>query len=142
MKEYTIGEIVINLATIIDTLSTISSNLTLFGGSMPPYARLRIETEEQELKEMLKTWSERLEKARSNEGERMNDTQTRPMKDPDPNVSAVVQKLFSRSRVGLEKYGCSTDAAGLSKMEWLQHLQEELMDACVYIETLLKGGDA
>jgi hypothetical protein len=75
-------------------------------------------------------------------GVTVNDTQTSPEKDPDPNVSAVVQKLFYRSRVGLEKYGCSTDAAGLSKMEWLQHLQEELMDACVYIETLLRKEDA
>ena len=28
------------------------------------------------------------------------------------------------------------DRTDLSTMEWLQHLQEELMDACVYVEKL------
>ena len=36
----------------------------------------------------------------------------------------------------MRKYGVNTDRTDLSTMEWLQHLQEELMDACVYVEKL------
>ena len=34
------------------------------------------------------------------------------------------------------KYGTNTDRPDLSTLEWLQHLQEELMDGAVYIERL------
>ena len=34
------------------------------------------------------------------------------------------------------KYGVNTMRDDLSVLEWLQHLQEELMDGCVYIEKL------
>ena len=54
----------------------------------------------------------------------------------DPNVEAVQRQLAERSKVGLLKYGVPTSEAGLTKIQWLQHLQEELMDACVYIEAL------
>lgn len=56
----------------------------------------------------------------------------------DPNVEAVKDQLSERSKVGFKKYGTLTDRGDLTTDEWLQHLQEELMDACVYIE-VLKG---
>ena len=59
----------------------------------------------------------------------------------DPNVQAVCDKLAARSEVGVRKYGTTTDRADLSPREWLCHLQEELMDACVYIEAFLRGHD-
>ena len=54
----------------------------------------------------------------------------------DKNVENVVKQLRDREEEGLRKYGVNTERTDLSSIEWLQHLQEELMDACVYIEKL------
>ena len=54
----------------------------------------------------------------------------------DKNVENVVEQLRWRSEKGLLKYGVTTERKDLSVIEWLQHLQEELMDASVYIEKL------
>ena len=54
----------------------------------------------------------------------------------DQNVEAVKAKLDQRSRRGVMKYGCTTADAKLDRDEWLKHLQEELMDAVVYIEAM------
>jgi len=54
----------------------------------------------------------------------------------DKNVEAVVSQLQEREQRGLSKYGVNTERTDLSILEWLQHLQEELMDASVYIEKL------
>lgn len=56
----------------------------------------------------------------------------------DRNVEAVRAKLLARSEVGLRKYGVTTERGDLSVRDWLTHLQEELMDACVYIEAALQ----
>jgi len=56
----------------------------------------------------------------------------------DPNVIAVAEQLHERSRVGYLKYKTTTTRQDLSTLDWLQHLQEELMDSCVYIERLKK----
>jgi hypothetical protein len=56
----------------------------------------------------------------------------------DNNVESVREKLLNRSTVGVNKYGTTTDRTDLSKHDWLVHLQEELMDAIVYIEAALK----
>jgi Trm5-related predicted tRNA methylase len=55
---------------------------------------------------------------------------------PDSNVEAVRQELLKRSVRGLEKYGVTTNRTDLSVLQWLTHLQEELMDAAIYIERL------
>ncbi len=57
---------------------------------------------------------------------------------PDDNVRLVAEKLFSRARRGLEKYGTDTERPDVSTEGWLLHLQEELLDGAVYIERLLK----
>ena len=54
----------------------------------------------------------------------------------DKNVENVVKQLRDREEEGLRKYGVNTERKDLSTLEWLQHLQEELMDAAVYIEKL------
>ena len=64
----------------------------------------------------------------------------------DSNVEKVCKALKKREEKGMKTYGVSTDRTDLSTQEWLQHLQEELMDACVYIEklkndTLFSGTD-
>ena len=54
----------------------------------------------------------------------------------DSNVENVCKALKKREEKGMTTYGVSTDRTDLTTEEWLQHLQEELMDACVYIEKL------
>ena len=54
----------------------------------------------------------------------------------DKNVENVVRQLRDREEVGLRKYGVNTERTDLTSLEWLQHLQEELMDASVYIEKI------
>ena len=54
----------------------------------------------------------------------------------DLNVERVCVQLQDREQRGLLKYGVNTERDDLSTLEWLQHLQEELMDGCVYIEKL------
>ncbi len=56
----------------------------------------------------------------------------------DENVENVVSQLRAREERGLSKYGVNTERTDLSTLEWLQHLQEELMDGAVYIEKLKK----
>ena len=56
----------------------------------------------------------------------------------DPNVEAVRQKLKARAEVGMLKYGVSTERTDIDLAGWIVHLQEELMDACVYAERILR----
>lgn len=55
---------------------------------------------------------------------------------PDANVERVRDQLLQRSVVGLKKYGVTTAEGNLQTDQWLQHLQEELLDAAVYVEAL------
>lgn len=55
----------------------------------------------------------------------------------DVNVAAVIDKHSTRAARGLAKYGVTTERGDLSTTEWLGHLQEELMDAAVYVQRLL-----
>lgn len=56
--------------------------------------------------------------------------------EQDSIVKSVVGSYRERSRVGINKYNNTMDRNDLSTLEWLQHLQEELMDATLYIEKL------
>lgn len=56
----------------------------------------------------------------------------------DSIVKSVRDKYQERSDVGKLKYGKTLDRKDLTMKEWLNHLQEELMDATLYIEKLLK----
>jgi len=56
--------------------------------------------------------------------------------EQDSIVKSVVSSYKERSRVGIKKYNKTMDRNDLSTFEWLQHLQEELMDATLYIEKL------
>ena len=56
---------------------------------------------------------------------------------PDKNVEAVRQKLLDRSVFGLSKYGVTTERTDVDLQGWLTHLQEELMDASIYVQRLL-----
>src|SRR4051812_24581655 len=55
----------------------------------------------------------------------------------DRNVAAVIEKHAQRAATGLRKYGVTTERDDLSTAQWLQHLQDELMDGAVYVQRLL-----
>jgi len=52
----------------------------------------------------------------------------------DPVVERVVDKFVSRSDVGFAKYGVTLQDDPSKMFEWLNHLQEELMDAVLYLQ--------
>lgn len=54
----------------------------------------------------------------------------------DPIVKKVIDKFTKRSEIGIEKYGTTLNDNNLTFIQWLNHLQEELMDATLYIEKL------
>lgn len=54
----------------------------------------------------------------------------------DKNVENVIESYKSRMQLGFAKYGTTTERTDIDFMGWLQHLQEELMDATLYIERL------
>ena len=58
--------------------------------------------------------------------------------EQDSIVESVVSSFKQRSNVGIRKYNKTMDRNDLSTLEWLQHLQEELMDATLYLEKLKK----
>ena len=54
----------------------------------------------------------------------------------DRHVQSVINKFAERSEIGLIKYGTTLERKDLSLIAWLNHLQEELMDATLYCEKL------
>lgn len=54
----------------------------------------------------------------------------------DPVVQQVVNKFVSRSDVGFAKYGKTMIDDKSDIKAWLNHVQEELMDATLYIQRL------
>ena len=54
----------------------------------------------------------------------------------DPVVERVCQRLIDRSIVGQRKYGKKMTRQDIDFLGWLNHLQEELLDAAVYVERL------
>ena len=54
----------------------------------------------------------------------------------DPILLKVLAKYYERSERGIEKYGRTLDRDDIDLMGWLNHLQEELMDATLYVEKL------
>lgn len=49
-------------------------------------------------------------------------------------LRAVLDAQVSRTRVGFEKYQQTVDRQDLTEEQWLQHLEQELLDASLYIE--------
>lgn len=54
----------------------------------------------------------------------------------DKILKSVLDKYQQRSDVGQTKYGVTLERTDLTFLEWMEHLQEELMDATLYIEKL------
>lgn len=58
------------------------------------------------------------------------------MLQKDPIVEKVIDKYIMRSNTGMVKYGTTLEENPLDVIEWLIHLQEELMDATLYLERM------
>jgi len=54
----------------------------------------------------------------------------------DSVVKAVITKFLERAAVGKQKYGTDLDRKDLSRVQWINHAQEELMDGILYLEKL------
>ena len=55
---------------------------------------------------------------------------------------SVCKKILDRAKVGKEKYGTTMEREDLNFKDWMTHLQEELMDAVVYIEKVINNDDS
>ena len=49
----------------------------------------------------------------------------------------VIAKIRQRAETGERKYGTTMERNDLTLRQWVQHLQEELLDAAIYAEKLL-----
>ena len=55
---------------------------------------------------------------------------------------SVCKKILDRAKVGKEKYGVTMERKDLNFKQWMTHLQEEHMDAVVYIEKVINNKDS
>ena len=64
---------------------------------------------------------------------------SRPANNPpkkDKYVQQVKKNFEQRSQLGISKYNTTLERTDVDLLGWLTHLQEELMDATLYIERL------
>jgi len=54
----------------------------------------------------------------------------------DSVVTSVLESFKQRAATGQKKYGTNLDRTDLKTLDWIQHMQEELMDATLYLEKL------
>ncbi len=50
----------------------------------------------------------------------------------------VCVKIQERAKVGFKKYGKTMEREDFTLLDWYKYLQEELMDAIVYIERIME----
>ena len=55
---------------------------------------------------------------------------------PDSIVQTIIDKFISRAKMGKSKYGTDLDRTDLQTIDWINHAQEEHMDAILYLEKL------
>lgn len=60
------------------------------------------------------------------------------VKQKDSIVDSIVNEFKNRSEVGFKKYGTTLDREDLTELEWRIHFREELMDAILYNEKVIK----
>lgn len=60
------------------------------------------------------------------------------MINEDSIVNNIISKFKQRSETGIKKYGTTLDRNDLSLDQWLNHLEEELMDAILYCHRIRK----
>lgn len=60
----------------------------------------------------------------------------KPARKLDSVVSSVIKKFEARAKFGQQKYGTDLDREDLTFLDWIQHAQEEHMDAILYLEKI------
>lgn len=65
-----------------------------------------------------------------------DETNSRTVTKTDSIVDAVIDNLIHRANIGKKKYNTDLDREDLGLVEWLTHLQEELLDAANYIQKI------
>ena len=65
-----------------------------------------------------------------------DENNSRTVKKTDSIVDSVIDSLIQRASAGKKKYNTDLDREDLSMVEWLTHLQEELLDAANYIQKI------
>jgi hypothetical protein len=55
---------------------------------------------------------------------------------PDSVVDSILNKFVDRAELGFTKYNNTLDRNDLSKLDWINHAQDELMDGILYLEKL------
>ena len=58
------------------------------------------------------------------------------IKMTDSIVESVIKQFKDRSSVGIEKYGVTLDRTDLTRLDWINHAQQEAMDLVLYLEKL------
>ena len=58
--------------------------------------------------------------------------------DPMTIEERVKLKLREQCRKGLELYGETVDRDDMTKLQWLEHAQEEAIDMAIYLEKLIQ----
>ena len=58
------------------------------------------------------------------------------IKMKDSIVESVIKQFKDRSSVGIEKYGVTLDRTDLTRLDWINHAQQEAMDLVLYLEKL------
>lgn len=53
-----------------------------------------------------------------------------------PIAKRVARQVIDRANIGYEKYGTTLERKDIDLLGWIQHLQEELLDAANYLERL------
>ena len=56
----------------------------------------------------------------------------------DSIVKSVIESFIKRSEFGKKKYNTDLDRSDLKINDWIQHAQEEHMDAILYLEKIKK----
>ena len=54
----------------------------------------------------------------------------------DSIVTSIIKKFETRAIQGKQKYGTDLDRTDLGVNDWIEHAQDELMDAILYLEKL------
>lgn len=67
-----------------------------------------------------------------------NESNSRTVLKTDSIVDGVIDQLIDRANVGKKKYNTDLDRTDLSTLDWLNHLQQELLDGANYIEKIKK----
>ncbi len=50
-----------------------------------------------------------------------------------------LEKIQQRAEVGLKKYGTNMEREDFSDLDWMNYLQEELMDGAVYLQRMINN---